>query len=238
MSEASKALEGARRAIDELGAAAEAHHQRLAEIKDDRTLSREYKSELSAQERATFEGVYRTAYLKANGHIEQASRLAAQRLAGPGDSDTETRKSRAAIRVLRMIDSGMPPLVAAEVLAEANDVDALRVLRDEIPSWAATTIGTTDAVRRRHVINDTLLGIDRAMAPMLTGDDAAAVSVRLDVDNEAARLKATSEHALHNTPMSRMQLAYATPPPPPEPPAASATPTFAQALSALQPATT
>lgn len=233
MTGASDVLAVASREIDRLAERATAHHARLEQIRTDRTLSDEGKRQLARQEREAFNAFHEQTLQDAQRRMDEAKTMAMRRLSAPGDPDTETRKSRAAVRVSRVIDGGMSVGVAAEMFAEAGDLDALRALRDEVPSWVAVTLSKDDMYRRPQVTEETLLAVDRHMAPLLTGDDAAAAQVRLAVDDEAARLRATSEHAFNNTPDSRLALAYANGPAP-EPQQPTAVPSFAEAVTALQ----
>ena len=210
---ASRTLATARQRIDQLAAQAQEHHETLAAIKADPTLHPDYKAQLRTEERERFNQVHREAVLGTKRDLEAAQQLALQRLSTVGEPDP-----RAAARVSRLIDGGMAPLLAAEVLADAGDVAGLRELRDQLPSLVTLTLPTTEQRRRPQVIEQALLAVDRRMAPLLSGDDSAAAQVRLNVDRERARLDATSEHAFNNNPGSLLKLALANAPEPSSPP--------------------
>jgi hypothetical protein len=207
-------LAAAGQRIDSLDERAEQHHAKLAEIRSDRNFTPEYRDQLTKQQRQEFTETTREAVLGARGLLQSAFEMATQRLSGPADEATELRKARAGTRVSRLLDGGMSPLAAAEVLAEAADLAGLRALREEIPSWVAATLSPTDQSRRREHTDAALLGVDRAMRPLLTGAEAAAVDVRLRVDDERARLDAVAQLALDNSPTNRVRLALASSPTP------------------------
>jgi hypothetical protein len=114
------------------------------------------------------------------------------------------------MRVSRLIDGGVSAPAAAETFAELGDLDALRALRDEVPSLLVSTLPASEQGRRRELIDAMLLEIDRRMAPLLKGDDAAAVRVRLSVAAERNRLDAVTTNAMNPSGISRLQLAYAS----------------------------
>jgi hypothetical protein len=102
-------------------------------------------------------------------------------------------------------------MLAATTFAELGDIDALRALRDEVPSLVMSTLPPSEYGRRHELIDAMLLEVDRRMAPLLEGEDAAAVRVRLSVDAERTRLDAVTTNALKPSGVSRMALAYASP---------------------------
>lgn len=226
-------LAAASREIDRLAERATAHHARLEQIRTDRSLSDEGKRSLTSQERQTFNAALEQVVRETRRRVDEAKTQASRRLSAPGDADTETRKARAAVRVSRLIDGGRGVAEAAELFAEAGDLDALRALRDEVPSWVAATQPTSEMYLRSQRTEQTLLQVDRVMAPLLSGEDAAAAQVRIETaDDVLTRLTATFEHAVNNTPDSRVKLAYATPPAPE--PTPTRAPSFGEALAAAQ----
>ncbi len=202
-------LAQATRAIDGLASTAEAHHAKVDEIRGSKMYADAHVRSLTQTMQSEFVEGHAAGRQAAAGALDAAERAAGQYLSQPGDEATEIRKGRAAIRVSRLIDGGKSAEVAAEMFAEDGDVDALRALRDEVPSWVTQTLPPSERHNRRIVIDRTLLSIDRLMAPLLTGKAAAAANVRIKVADERNRLDAVSEHALANTAMSRIKLAYA-----------------------------
>ena len=142
--------------------------------------------------------------------LNTATEAAAKLLSRPGNSADETRKARAQARVSRLIDAGTSALDAADVFTEQGDIDALRALREDVPSWVVATLPRAEQQNRQQAIDATLLELDRRMAPLLTGDEAAAVRVRLSIAQERARLEVATDRALNPSPTNRMRLAYAT----------------------------
>ncbi len=207
-------LAAAGQRIDSLAERAEQHHAKLAEIRSDRNFTPEYRDQLTKQQRQEFTQALSDALLETRGLLQSAYDTATQRLTGPADEATELRKARAGTRVSRLLDGGMSPLAAAEVLAESNDLAGLRALREEVPSWVAATLPSVQQSARREHTDAALLAVDKQMRPLLTGADAAAVDVRLRVDDERARLDAVSQMALDNSPLSRVRLALASSPTP------------------------
>lgn len=194
--------------INDLASTTQEHHAALAQIRGDHELADDYRREQlrSAEQRFTEQHVAaRGSAMKA---LEAAEQAASTYLTQPGDEATENRKARAASRVMRLIDGGTPILVAAEMFAEQRDVDALRALRDEVPSWVTQQLPALAQNSRRAQIEDKILAVDRLMAPLLTGEAAVAAEVRVKVADQRARLQAVSEHALSNTPTSRLKFAY------------------------------
>lgn len=211
----SQLLAEAQAHINELAAQADCYQRFVEDVQGEPKYSDVYKRECVAEARRELARYHQQVREAALGALEQAQQLATQRLEAPGDPDTEARKARAGTRVGRLIDGGVAAVEAAAILADAGDVDGLRALRDEIPSLVRVTLGDGGEGTRKNVTESTLLSVDRAMAPLLTGADAAAAEVRVQVDNERARLDATSEYAFamerqgRPTPASLITLAYA-----------------------------
>ena len=205
-----ESLAAAVEAIDDLSVQATRYHDHVRETRDDPKLSETYKGDVIAEARKQFDGYHREVWFRAQDALAAAEEQAERHLSGPADEATETRKARAAMRVSRLIDSGTAPLDAAEMFAERRDLDALRALRDEVPSWVVATLPPSEQPHRQKVIASTLLALDQRMQPLLSGADADAVRVRLAVESERARLAAVNEHASRPTASSQIRLAYAS----------------------------
>jgi hypothetical protein len=193
-----------------MAASADEHHTQVQQVQDNPQYSEQYKRELIAEARAAFAEAHRDARDSALVALDTAAQAAARRLSSPADDATETRKARAAMRVSRLIDGGQSAMLAATTFAELGDIDALRALRDEVPSLVMSTLPPSEHGRRHELIDAMLLEVDRRMAPLVSGDDAAAVRVRLTVADERTRLDAVTNNALNPSAMSRLTLAYAT----------------------------
>jgi hypothetical protein len=140
------------------------------------------------------------AYREGRGEIEtlltDADSTAHSVLGGdPNDTALESRKARAAIRVARLIDGGTPVISAAEVFAEAGDLDALRALRDEIPS-AIAAVPAADRLGnhvRTQQVREITLSVDRMMAPLLPGVEGQVARMRDNIDTALGWVKALGE---------------------------------------------
>jgi hypothetical protein len=195
--------------IDGLTERAAKHHALVANVNADPHSSASWKRDYIGKARDQFDTFHREVREEVLGALQEAHERATRRLAEPADEATETRKARAAMPVSRLIDSGVGPQEAAEILAETGDVDGVLALRDEVPSWVRTTLPESEQVCRTRYTEAALLGVDRVLAPLVTGDYAEAIAVRLEVDREHVRLEAATDHALHESPSSTLRLAYA-----------------------------
>lgn len=202
-------LAGASSGVDQLIDATQAHHARLEQLQAADQYTEDYRRQAMNQERATFGEHLRTSREAITTALETAESAATRHLAAPADEATETRKARAAMRVSRVIDSGTSALDAAQLFVEQGDVDALRALRDEVPSWLAATLPRSEQSMRKGHIDRTLLELDRMMAPLLDGPAADAVQVRLTAAAQRDRLDAITEHAFHPSAHTLMSLGYA-----------------------------
>ncbi len=200
---------------DQLLERAELYRSRVGIINKTRHFTDQHKQELRRRERETFETFYREDVLEARRLLDEAHAKASKRLAAPAtDEAGESRRTRSASRVDRMLGAGMAPAAVIEALVEAEDVSGLQALREELPSWAAVTFASEPQVRRKTTVENLRLAVDRAMRPFLADDLAAAVDVRLQVDDERARLDATVDHVWSDSPASRIRLAFAQNPAP------------------------
>jgi hypothetical protein len=117
---------------------------------------------------------------KIAARLERAERRAALALVGDQDDPVvETRKARAAGRVSRLLDSGQHILEAAQLFADVGDLDALRTLRDELPSYVAAN--SSEHADRKQLIHDMSISFDKVMRPLLSERDQFAVDVRVGV---------------------------------------------------------
>ncbi len=200
---------------DQLLERAEQYRSRVDIVNKTAHFTAQHKAELRRQEKANFEAAYREHVLEARRLLDEAHAKASKRLAAPAtDEAGESRRTRSASRVDRMLGAGMAPAAVIEALVEAEDLSGLQALREELPSWAAVTFASEPQVRRKTTVESLRLAVDRAMRPFLADDLAAAVDVRLQVDDERARLDATVDHVWSNSAASRIRLAFAESPPP------------------------
>lgn len=159
--------------------------ERMQALKADRTYSDEYRNEKITELREKTYADMRTARSEISALLTEADSAAHSLLSGdPTDAALESRKARAAMRVGRLLDKGEPVLAVAELFAQAGDLDALRTLRDELPSViAAVTDGNRlDAHVRQQQIRELTITLDRTMAPLLSGDEAQAARLRSNID--------------------------------------------------------
>lgn len=194
--------------IDGLTSRTEAHLAEVEKVRTNNNLTEEYRRARVAEMRAEHGATIRAALTSARESFTEAERLAARSLATP-DPEMEARKLRASVRVARVLDSKGP---AAALEAFTDDPDALRELRDQLPSWTAAQDmrpgdrqGMTDGLRLR---------IDEALRPHATPAEAAAIDVRTRLDEERARLDATAQWAANPTPSTSVLRAYASTPTP------------------------
>lgn len=154
-------------------------------IKSDRNISEKYRNEqIAALREQTFAQV-RAARGEITTLLAEADSTAHALLSGDSnDASLEARKARAAMRVGRLLDKGEPVLSIAELFAEAGDLDALRTLRDEIPSVvAAVTDGDRlGAHLRQQQIRELTIALDRTMAPLLPTEEGQAARLRSNID--------------------------------------------------------
>ncbi len=213
MSTETELLRKARATTDQLRERADAYHSRVEIINKTPSWTDSHKQELRRREYESFTKLYREHVLEVRRLLDEAATQAAQRLASAGD-DTDPRRARAAGRVARMLDAGTAPSLVIEALSDAEDLAGLQALREELPTWAAANFASEPQVRRKATVEALRLAVDRAARPMLTGDDAAAVDVRLRVDDERALLDATSDYAWTPSATSRLKLAFSENPAP------------------------
>jgi hypothetical protein len=174
--------------IDEAATAAHALH-----VDPDRPA--EYKHEKLAELRATVMERARQDRAAIEERLSTAEKRASAAMAGQQDDPVlETRKARAATRVNRLVDSGMATIEAAQVFAGAGDLDALRVLRDEIPSLVAAR--TTEHDDRTKLVHEMSLALDEVMRPLLPEAEQFAVDVRLGIADTREQLGALMQYAL------------------------------------------
>ena len=128
--------------------------------------------------------------------LKSAEARAAKGIAGQQDDPVlETRKARAAGRVNRLLDAGQGFTEAAQVFAESEDLDALRVLRDELPSYVAMKI--KEPLDRPAKLRELSLALDRAMHPLLPTTEQHAVEVRLGITDAESVLDGLMHYAVH-----------------------------------------
>ncbi|MGY1712523.1 hypothetical protein ACI8AC_23730 [Geodermatophilus sp. SYSU D00758] len=179
--------------------AVRADHTRTADYRQQRV--RELSDQLTERVRADRERI--------SQRLAQADDTAHTVLAGRTDDPVaESRKARAAGRVNRLIDAGRAPLDIAATFAEAKDLDALRALRDEIPSVVAAA--TDNPEERRTSTHRLTVAIDQTMAPLLTKTEARAAEVRANVQTARELLDSLSVYATQpNGGRSRIAFALA-----------------------------
>ncbi len=115
--------------------------------------------------------------------LAHADARAAVALVGEqNDSLMESRKTRAGTRVSRLLAADKGLLEAAEVFASSGDLDALRALRDEIPSHVAAGMRTSNPDALAGQVHDITLSFDQVMRPLLSEREQYAVDVRDSVD--------------------------------------------------------
>lgn len=116
--------------------------------------------------------------------LAHADARAAVALAGEqNDPLMESRKTRAGTtRVSRLLAADKGLLEAAEVFASSGDLDALRALRDELPSHVAAGMQTSNPDALASQVHDITLSFDQAMRPLLSEREQYAVDMRDSVD--------------------------------------------------------
>ena len=129
--------------------------------------------------------------------LQRAETRAKTALAGEQDDpQLEARKTRAITRVSRLLDSGTHLIAAAEVFAQAGDLDALRTLRDEVPSYAAASSAgkhlSPEEVTRN--IEQLTMALDRLAKPLLPEREQYAVDVRSALDKTGQWLDVVIEY--------------------------------------------
>lgn len=193
--------------IDQLNADADEHHSTLAAIRANKDLSAAAKTRTIQEATDALLQKLRTVPAAIEERLERADRGASLALSGNTESDQlEMRKQRAGSRVVRLLAAGQTPGQVAQLLADTNDIDGYRALRDEIPAHIATL---DLEVNKRAEAAAQLLEVDRAMAPVLVGGMAQAARVRLEVDGQRARLNAVTIFAVEPTANARLRLGFA-----------------------------
>ncbi len=195
MPDPKNSLRTASRQVEELAGGAQRLHEQINRIRADRDLTPDAKarrvSTLQEQLRqfvSSRVGPIREAFDRAETEARHVLAVSSE------DPLVQSRLTRAAQRVNRMLDAGRGPADAAQVLAEAGDVAALRVLHEDIPSWAAATFA--EPPEREYAANMALWAVDKATRPLLTGAEAEAADVRLKVDDDRAHFEAVAEYAV------------------------------------------
>jgi len=157
----------------------------LQALKADRDLSDEGRRSKVATVRETTIARYRSDRDEITKLLEVADREANTAIVGdPTDTGMEGRKSRAGTRVARLINGGMTVTSAAEVFTEAGDLDALRALRDEIPSVVAS-VDPQDRLGARvrsQRIREVTITVDAMMAPLLPEPEGRAARLRGNIE--------------------------------------------------------
>jgi hypothetical protein len=223
--EETEALAAAKANVDELKAAADRFQGYAEEVNADPKYSQDYKREAVAEARQQLTGYHQDVRQATLVALDRAHQLATQRLEAPVDAETEARKARAATRVGRLLDSGLSAVEAAAALAETGDVDALRALRDEVPSLVRVTIkDAADAPARKAATANTLLA--RTGPPLRSGSRSttsgpgstrpAATPTRWNgpAGHRPPRHSSGSPTPTHRRPPSRPGVASTSPAPP------------------------
>lgn len=203
------------RAIRALEQRVEEMHERVGRVQRDKELTAAAKTRRLGELQTALRTELRAEQTRIAEQLTRADAFASKALSGdPGDALLESRKARAASRVGRLLDSGATVLGAAQVLADAGDLDGLRALRDEVPAVVGSAMkagGDQQGVQsRQQKTRDLLVALDQIMAPLLTGDEQAAAQLRGNVDAARAWLDALATYATERgggTP--RVTLAYA-----------------------------
>ncbi|MDH6460884.1 hypothetical protein M2302_001050 [Micromonospora sp. A200] len=200
----------AKRHINELSEATEAHRQTVEQINASQIYTAEAKRDRARAAADQFHAQVRDLSAKVNDKLDQADQRAARILAGDrSDTEQENRKHRAAGRVTRLLDAGKNPAEAAEVFAASGDVDAYQALRDEVPAWIAATLPVGEQALAAEHTRRMLLTVDTTMAPALPDQLGEAARIRADIDAQRARLTAAQEYAVRPSPQARLRLAFA-----------------------------
>jgi hypothetical protein len=201
MTDARTHLSTASARIDKLAERTATHLAEVEKLRQDRNYSDEYRRRRVQELQAAHKALVRETTAAAHKAFDAAARAAEERLARVEDGQV-ARRQLAAGRVARVLD-GKGPGPALE--AFANDADALRQLRAEVPSWVAVNGGDVEGL---------LLAVDRALRPLASGAEAEAIDVRLRLDDERARLDAEALYAMSPTPTNLMRRAMSTEPMP------------------------
>ncbi|MFF1411961.1 hypothetical protein ACFVX6_19680 [Streptomyces sp. NPDC058289] len=164
------------------------------DLTDEANARRRTEMERAARERAGTEldGIERTT----NAAAEQI-RAYAERTSAPTTRDAteqllaETRQGRAWDRTRALLDAGRS---AADVIGSA-DVDTLRALRVELPSYLAGRRAKPEGLAGLDWTEadqaPVLRTIDRALVDRLPKDQSAALRIRLDLDQAEPGLRET-----------------------------------------------
>lgn len=110
------------------------------------------------------------------------------------DTALEARKARATPRVSRLLDAGKPLKDVAQVFVDSEDLDALRALRDEVPSYVAA-VGDLNRDARNDKTKRLTLALDQLMRPLLPAEEQLVVDVRLNVEEAEAFLDSITKFA-------------------------------------------
>jgi hypothetical protein len=168
----------------------------LALLRKNQDITEEAKQRHVTELRETVLANYRESRGEIETLLREADAAADKALRGdPTDDALEARKNRAITRVSRLMQSGKAAASAAEIFAEAGDLDALRALRDEIPSIvAAVDTGDRLGTRARgQQIHRLTLTIDTMMAPLLPRAEAEAARLRGNVDTALSWVQSLGE---------------------------------------------
>lgn len=171
----------------------------IAAIRQTGLLSEQEKQRRIDELREETLAAYRTGSAEVRALLEEADNTAHRVLSGdPDDTALEARKSRAGSRVARLLDSGVPVASAAEIFAEAGDVDAMRALRDEIPSIVGSADPTDrlGARERAQHVRALTISLDSMMAPLLPEAEAHAARLRGNIDTAQDWVKDLGEDTI------------------------------------------
>lgn len=160
-----------------------------------RVYTPERLKERVAELRGQATAVLREAGAKACEYFDTADQQAAQQLAAmPNDQATLTQRLLAQPRVERML-AAVGPAAAAETFSAHGDVEALRLLRQEIPSFVTERV--EDRFERDHTIKTLQDSVERGMRPHVSADEAVAIDVRQDLATARGELQSFTEAAVH-----------------------------------------
>ncbi|MBV9871842.1 MAG: hypothetical protein JO214_14595 [Frankiaceae bacterium] len=192
MAKATRLLDRARKFIQRMRDTAQKRDDDLDAI-DIAGRTQDWVNERRAQIRMTALEQLTSLYDEARNTLDEAEAAAAAELAGSPDTAAEIRRSRSTDRVVRMLE-GNQPVEVAGVLAGAGDVDGLRALREELPTYLQRTMNPAswrDAATRTRTIASQQLMVDRALRELLVGSQRDAIDAALSVDAVRRQLHAT-----------------------------------------------
>jgi hypothetical protein len=201
-------LQAASDTITRVRDAADQLHGDLQKLSNDRDYTPEAKQRRMAPLLAR-KAELRQELAAARDRLDRAERDAVRQLreAGAADLAQQTRTSRAAGRVERLLGT-VPVTDAAKLLALDEDVDGLRALREALPAHLA--VQASQAGAEKWDVERVQAYVDEVTLPLVTGAEQNALMARTQLAAERARLDATLLYVgTGPSPANRMALAYA-----------------------------